>query len=88
MSEEGGDGESVYSETSSLLSYTLRYVSFTVVVSVCRVALREPMDLCTFVNEEGDGFRYRFSSEGASWNLVFDKMSVSVLIFTSHFLDS
>ena len=28
VSEEGGDGEVECSETSSLLSYTLRYVSF------------------------------------------------------------
>ncbi len=50
--EEGDDGEAVRSETSSLLSYTLRYVSFVEVDSVCRVALREPMYLCTCVNEE------------------------------------
>jgi len=36
----GGGGEAVWSETSSLLSYTLRYVSFADVGSVCRVALR------------------------------------------------
>jgi hypothetical protein len=36
---------------SSLLSYILRYVSFADVVSVCRVALREPMHLCTFLSE-------------------------------------
>jgi hypothetical protein len=41
--EEGGDGETTYSETPSLMSYTRRYVSFTEVGSVCRVALREPM---------------------------------------------
>ena len=41
------------SETPSLLSYTLRYVSFAEVGSVCRVALREPMHLCTCVSEEG-----------------------------------
>ena len=29
VSEEGGDGESVDSEASSLLSYTLRYVRLT-----------------------------------------------------------
>jgi hypothetical protein len=32
----------------------LRYVSFTEVDSVCWVALREPMHLCTCVIEEGD----------------------------------
>ena len=29
VTEEGGDGEGAGSETSSLLSYTLRYVSLT-----------------------------------------------------------
>ena len=38
---------------SFLLSYILRDVSFTEVVNVCRIALREPMYLCTCVNEEG-----------------------------------
>jgi hypothetical protein len=38
VSEEGGDGEAVCSETPSLLSYTLRDVSFTY--------------LCTCVSEE------------------------------------
>jgi hypothetical protein len=52
VSEEVGDGESASSETSSLLSYTLRYVSFAEVGRVCRVALREPIHLCTC--EEGD----------------------------------
>jgi hypothetical protein len=56
MSERGGgDGEVTYSETSSLLSYTRRYVSFTEVGNVCRVALREPMYLCTSMSEGGDG---------------------------------
>ena len=50
---EGGDGEAVFSEMSSLLSYTLRYVSFAEVGSVCRVVLREPIHLCTDVSEEG-----------------------------------
>jgi hypothetical protein len=53
VSEEGGDGEAVRSETSSLLSYTLRDVSFAEVGRVCRVPLREPMNLCTYVREEG-----------------------------------
>ncbi len=38
--------------TSSLLSYTLRYVSFAEVGRVFRVALRESMYLCTYVSEE------------------------------------
>ena len=45
VSNDGGDGEGADSEASSLLSYTLRYVSFAEVGSVCRVALREPMHL-------------------------------------------
>ncbi len=45
VSEEGGDGEVPCSEMSSLLSYTLRYFSFTEVDSVCRVSLREPIHL-------------------------------------------
>jgi hypothetical protein len=53
VSEEGGDGEDVLSETPSLLSYTLRYVSFTEVGNIWRVVLREPIHLCTCVNEEG-----------------------------------
>ena len=36
-----------------LLSCILRDVSFAEVGSVCRVALREPMHLCTCVSEEG-----------------------------------
>ena len=35
------------------MSYILRYVSFTEADGVCRVELREPMDLCTCVSEEG-----------------------------------
>ncbi len=57
VNEEGGDGEDMCSETPSLLallSYILRYVSFTEVGNVCRVALREPMNLCRCVSEEGD----------------------------------
>ena len=42
------------SETPSLLSYTLRYVSFAEVGCMGRVALREPIHLCTSVSEEGD----------------------------------
>ncbi len=53
VNEEGGDGEVESSETPSLLSYTLRYVSFTEVGSVYRVAFQEPMDLCTCMSEEG-----------------------------------
>ncbi len=55
MSEEGGDGEDVDSETPSLLSYTLRYVSLAELGTLCRVGLRDPMHLCTCVSEEGGG---------------------------------
>ncbi len=61
MSEEGGDGEVARSETPSLPSYTLTYVSFTEVGNVCRVVLREPMHLCTSVNEEGGDEEVVFS---------------------------
>ena len=53
VSEEGEDGEGAASETPSLLSYILRYVSVAEVGRVCRVPLREPMNLCTCVREEG-----------------------------------
>jgi hypothetical protein len=53
VSEEGGDGEAVCSETPSPLSHTRRYVSFGEVDRVCRVSFREPMNLCTCVSEEG-----------------------------------
>jgi len=33
VNEEGGDGEGVFSEPSSLLSYTLRYVMFAELVT-------------------------------------------------------
>ena len=51
--EEGGEGEALCPKTPSLLSYTLRYVSFAEVGSVCRVALREQMHLYRCVSEEG-----------------------------------
>ena len=38
---------------SLLLSYIIRDVSLTEVDNVCRVALREPMNLYTYVIEEG-----------------------------------
>jgi hypothetical protein len=51
--EEGWDGEGVGSETPSLLSYTLWYVSLSELVTVCQFGLREPIHLCTYVSEEG-----------------------------------
>ncbi len=43
VSEEVGDGEGTVSEASSLLSYTLRYVSLMEVGTVCQIGFREPM---------------------------------------------
>jgi hypothetical protein len=53
MSEKGGDGEGESSEAPSLLSYTLRYVSFAKLGHVCKFGLREPIHLCACVSEEG-----------------------------------
>jgi hypothetical protein len=39
VSEEGGDGEGPDSGASSLMSYTLRYVSLTELVTVCQFGL-------------------------------------------------
>jgi hypothetical protein len=50
----GGDGgEAACSETPSVLSHILRYVSFAEVGRICRSVLREPMHLCTCVSEKG-----------------------------------
>ena len=35
------------------MSYTLRYVSFADLDRLCQFGLREPMHLCTCVNEDG-----------------------------------
>ena len=53
VSEEGGDGEGVDSEVSSLLSYTLRYVSLPELGHVCQFGFREPIHLCAWMSEEG-----------------------------------
>ncbi len=53
MIEEGGDGQGEISEAPSLLSYTLRYVSFAKLGHVCQFGLREPIHLCACVSEEG-----------------------------------
>ncbi len=53
VSEKGGEGEVVCSETPSLLSYILIYVSFAEVGRICRAVLREPIHLCTCVSAEG-----------------------------------
>jgi hypothetical protein len=60
VNEEGGDGEAACSETPSLMSYILRYVSFAEVGRIYRTVFREPMNLCTYVSEEvGDGKHHR-----------------------------
>ena len=65
VSEEGGDGEGPGSEGTSLLSYTLRYVSLVELVTLCRVGLREPMHLCACVSKEGgDGEGVDLETEG------------------------
>ncbi len=43
VSEEGEDGEGAGSETPSLLSYTLRYVSLAELGTLCRVGLNRVM---------------------------------------------
>ena len=53
VSEEGGDGEDAVSETPSLLSYTLRYVSLVELDTLCHFGFREPMHLRVYVSEEG-----------------------------------
>ncbi len=53
MREEGGDGEGVGSEVTSLLSYTLKYVSLTDLDRLCQFGFRYPIHLCTGVIEEG-----------------------------------
>ncbi len=49
----GGDGEGAGTESPSLLSYTLRYVSLEELVNVCQVGLWGPIHLCTYVRKEG-----------------------------------
>ncbi len=53
MRKEGGDGEGEDTESPSLLSYTLRYVSLADLGNVCQVGLRGPIHLCTYVRKEG-----------------------------------
>ena len=65
VSEEGVDGESTVSQSLSLLSYTLRYVSLTDLVRLCQFGLREPIHLCTYVREEG-GYGESVDSEALS----------------------
>ncbi len=65
MNEEGGDGEGVGSEASSLISYTIRYVSLAELGNVCQVGLRDPMHLCACVSKEGG------NGEGASTERFF-----------------
>ena len=41
VSEEEGEGEALYPKTTSLMSYTLKYVSFVEVGCMGRVPLRD-----------------------------------------------
>ena len=64
VSEEGEDG---FLRSSSLLSYTLRYVRFAELGTLCQFGLREPMHLCGCVSEEGeDGEGPASASEASS----------------------
>ncbi len=51
--EEGGDGEGAGSEPSSLMSYTLRFVSLVELGTLNQFGLRVPIHLCVCVSEEG-----------------------------------
>jgi hypothetical protein len=82
VSEEGGDGKGVVSETSSLLSYILRYISLTELGTLCRVGFRDPMHLCTCVSEEG-GDGEDSGSETPSL-LSYTLRYVSRLAYSSH----
>ncbi len=54
VSEEDEDGEGPGSETPSLLSYTLGYVSLVELDTLCQFGLRVPIHLCAYVSEEGE----------------------------------
>ena len=81
VSEVGGDGETTCSETPSLLSYTLRDVSFAEVGRVCRVAFREPMHLCTCVNEEGGDGEAVCSETPSLLSYTVDFIFIFIFIF-------
>ncbi len=68
---------------SSILSYTLRYVSLPELVTVCQFGLREPMHLCACVSEEG-GDGEGVDSEGSSllsYTLRYVSLSESVTVY-------
>jgi hypothetical protein len=67
-----------FTETPSLMSYILRYVSFAEVHSVCRVAWREPMNLCTCMREEVSYIlRYGSFAEVGRVNAISDVVHTS-----------
>jgi hypothetical protein len=72
VSEKGGGGEAAYSETPSLLSYILRYISFAEVGRICRAVLREPMHLCTCVSEKGGGGEAAWSETPSQCHTYLD----------------
>ncbi len=51
------------SESPSLISYTLRYVSLTELDTLCQFGLRVPIYLCVYVSEEGGDGRGVVSEE-------------------------
>ncbi len=79
MSEKGGDGEGETSEAPSLLSYTLRYVSFAKLGHVCQFWLREPMHLCACVSEEGGDGEGADSEESSLMSYTFRYVSFAEL---------
>jgi hypothetical protein len=52
VSEEGGDGKGAGSETPSLLSYILRYISLTELDTLCRVGAARS-DAPVYMHERG-----------------------------------
>jgi hypothetical protein len=74
VSEEVFDGEAAYSKTPSLLSYTLRYVSFAEVGSVCRVALRDTKK--DFISSQRWG--------GGCQLMTIDLILFDIMSFISH----
>ncbi len=76
---------------SFLLSYILRDVSFAEVGRVYRVGLREPIHLCTCVNEEQSLSGYVARTDGIVvyyesikrelWNLRFKQPNTEIVVY-------
>ncbi len=84
VSEEGEDGEGAGSETPSLLSYTLRYVSLAELGTLCRVGLRDPMHLCTCVRTGCPFRRFCFLPSFFSFQSVKERIWKRVMEFVQH----